>query len=555
MKMLKSYVKQMIAIVSFCVLIICFWDMEELVESQQRYTQSKENWSVEMNGFDYVYEELPEEISFPGRDPITLKKTLSNIQDYTDCVAFYSSHQLVDVYINGKQVYKLYPPKGTTSKTPGNMWNFITVTSADEGKELVIVLERCYSSGKVEIPEFYFGARDSIMLWHIEENVVSFFVSVILLLIGIVLVISYIFINKTMVLRESVLWLGIFAIPLSVWSILECQIITFFTDQILLVSQSTFAVLKLAVVPVLQFIVVIYEIREDQVIKKLCIASMIEFWITSALQLLGVWDYRETFFVTHIIFVIAALYVLRVTVGRLFAKDNLSKENRRVVLTHTLCVGIVALAVLADVFCYYTTNPMDSAQFSRMGFLIYVVVLALELFHNSVQLIQAGKQVGSLKKEAETDALTQLSNRRAFENALKNMDQSRLEEYGIVVCDLNNLKKFNDIYGHSVGDHYIIVGSEKIQNLFGEYGTAYRIGGDEFCVLVRRMEEEQVQVLKEKLVQQLHEAGGTKFAFKMEAAVGFARFNRLLDASFEDTMKRADANMYESKKAMKAKIL
>ena len=135
------------------------------------------------------------------------------------------------------------------------------------------------------------------------------------------------------------------------------------------------------------------------------------------------------------------------------------------------------------------------------------------------------------------------------------MDQSRLEEYGIVVCDLNNLKKFNDIYGHSVGDHYIIVGSEKIQNLFGEYGTAYRIGGDEFCVLVRRMEEEQVQVLKEKLVQQLHEAGGTKFAFKMEAAVGFARFNRLLDVSFEDTMKRADANMYESKKAMKENVL
>ena len=553
MKMLKSYVIQMVAVVSFCILIICFWDMEQLIESQQRYEQSMDSWSVQVNGFTYIYKNLPEDVAVLEEDVLTLKKTLDNIQCYTDCIAFYTSHQLLDVYIEDEHVYKLYPPEGTTSKTPGNMWNFITVTPDDIGKEITIVINPCYKGAKVKVPEIYFGARDSIMLWHIQEKAVSFFISIIMMLIGMVLVVAYIFINKAVLLRESVLWLGMFAIPLSVWSLLECQIVTFFSDQILLLNQTSFAALKLTVVPVLQFIAIIYGMQEDKVIKGLCVVSMIEFWTTTSLQMLGILDYRETFWITHIIFVVAALYVLQETIRRLFIKGDVSKKSRQVILSHTICVGIVALSVLADVVNYYRTDPMDAAKFSRMGFLIYIIVLALESLNDSMRLIRAGKQVDSLKQEAETDVLTNLRNRRAFEKALNDVSDSMLEEYGIIMCDLNNLKKFNDIYGHSIGDHYIVVSSEKIQNVFGEYGKTYRIGGDEFCIIVRQIEEEQVYILKEKLLQQLHEASEGKFDFQMEVAIGFAKFDKIQDKNLVDTMQRADANMYESKKVMKAK--
>lgn len=63
----------------------------------------------------------------------------------------------------------------------------------------------------------------------------------------------------------------------------------------------------------------------------------------------------------------------------------------------------------------------------------------------------------------------------------------RFHIFGIAFLDINNLKVINDQKGHEMGDCLLKAASDIIQNRFGKFGKSYRIGGDEFCVLLENV--------------------------------------------------------------------
>lgn len=91
---------------------------------------------------------------------------------------------------------------------------------------------------------------------------------------------------------------------------------------------------------------------------------------------------------------------------------------------------------------------------------------------------------GLLQKRAHFDPLTQIGNRYYFQ---EKMDQlmSRDCELAIVYCDLDQLKYVNDTFGHKVGDEYICHFVEAIQQSIRDYDIFARMGGDEFCIVLK----------------------------------------------------------------------
>jgi diguanylate cyclase (GGDEF)-like protein len=89
--------------------------------------------------------------------------------------------------------------------------------------------------------------------------------------------------------------------------------------------------------------------------------------------------------------------------------------------------------------------------------------------------------------EANTDTLTELGNRRAlmadFERLLG--EATRDEPLRLLLFDLDGFKKYNDTFGHSAGDALLTRLGGKLAEALAEQGTVYRIGGDEFCALLR----------------------------------------------------------------------
>lgn len=83
---------------------------------------------------------------------------------------------------------------------------------------------------------------------------------------------------------------------------------------------------------------------------------------------------------------------------------------------------------------------------------------------------------------SNTDELTRCFNRHAYEERINNLDLR--EEWIYISMDLNNLKHINDSLGHAAGDELICAAADCMRESFGKYGNVYRIGGDEFVVII-----------------------------------------------------------------------
>ena len=117
--------------------------------------------------------------------------------------------------------------------------------------------------------------------------------------------------------------------------------------------------------------------------------------------------------------------------------------------------------------------------------------------------------------------------------------------------DLNNLKKCNDTLGHMEGDRYLTDSADLIKKIFEGYGKVYRIGGDEFCVIMKNSSEEEIEGLIRMLMQEESVYNESSEMVCMQIAAGYARYDPRLDADLDKTRSRADMLMYENKKWLK----
>lgn len=155
----------------------------------------------------------------------------------------------------------------------------------------------------------------------------------------------------------------------------------------------------------------------------------------------------------------------------------------------------------------------------------------------------------SFKDMSNTDYLTQLKNRNAFDIALKNIDaRNRQQNMGAIIIDLNNLKKVNDTEGHEKGDQYLKLAAESLQRSIGKQGVIYRIGGDEFAVIIEHTYDEKLEQLVFEIGRD-YDTNQLMSSIPTSLASGCAMFVPE-DKTIWNTIKRADTNMYSRKRMM-----
>ena len=159
---------------------------------------------------------------------------------------------------------------------------------------------------------------------------------------------------------------------------------------------------------------------------------------------------------------------------------------------------------------------------------------------------------------ARTDALTGIRNKLAYDQEAtilqRELDEGKTE-FGIAIVDLNDLKKTNDLYGHDCGDVSLRQLSMITCTTF-EHSPVFRIGGDEFAIILRGEDYQHIEELVEtfvKRIRALQETDPSKLKpwERISAAIGYAIFDAKLDANVSAVFRRADEHMYENKKQMK----
>lgn len=173
-------------------------------------------------------------------------------------------------------------------------------------------------------------------------------------------------------------------------------------------------------------------------------------------------------------------------------------------------------------------------------------------YNDTVKMLK--KYIDKINKQAYTDAATDVGNKAAYQDAVQRIDKMRHHangDFAVFVMDINYLKMYNDKYGHEFGDMLISDASSIIKRIFGKYNI-YRIGGDEFAVIINAPEENLCErLLKEfKAEQELFNRNAKHYELGVRIAVGYA-VNDATDADYVDVFKRADKLMYIDKQEIK----
>lgn len=147
------------------------------------------------------------------------------------------------------------------------------------------------------------------------------------------------------------------------------------------------------------------------------------------------------------------------------------------------------------------------------------------------------KQKAYLEKLSYRDMLTGLYNRNRYIERLEAYKQVQDQQIGAIYIDLNGLKKVNDEQGHRAGDELIVRAAGTIAGIFAE--DAYRVGGDEFVVILLDVSREDFARKTEQLRHQMQENS-------VDASIGGVW--QASTENLENLLRLADENMYREKK-------
>lgn len=157
---------------------------------------------------------------------------------------------------------------------------------------------------------------------------------------------------------------------------------------------------------------------------------------------------------------------------------------------------------------------------------------------------------------AYRDSLTGIKNTTAYSEATRELNKKICTgnpKFGVLVADINNLKQTNDKYGHNAGDELIIRAARTLVDTF-KFSVIFRIGGDEFAVILQDEDYKQYRTLLKQLEEAYAKADITvgESTVPVSVAMGVSLFDPGIDHVYEDVFAKADHAMYIKKEEMKA---
>ena len=206
---------------------------------------------------------------------------------------------------------------------------------------------------------------------------------------------------------------------------------------------------------------------------------------------------------------------------------------------------------------YWTLLISPTSSWMNLYEIIGALAIAVVISVLAALAAAAYVSMKAYSKELEVlsyrDALTNINNNRSYQEHMEELSKKKLP-YGLIFMDLNDFKQVNDTYGHEAGDTLLNIVAKRLQNSIREKDKAFRIGGDEFVVVIHGTHDKQfyegvIERMRHNVARDVTLNNG--IILKVSISAGFARCPE--DGSkFEDVVKKADDAMYHNKRAFKA---
>ena len=406
--------------------------------------------------------------------------------------AIRSSLQDVRFYVDGELRSEYHTDKTRLNgKNSASRYVFCPTSEKDAGKMLQIELTTHTDNYSGVVNTVYCGDKGdiwaSIFRDYGLETIIAFF----LLFVGLVTIIFSVALGIAYHTRFDMEYLGWCILMGAAWMLGESKLRQLWIPNVSILSAVCFLVILLCPVPVLIYMDSVQKKRYTRMYHAIGYAAVADFVVCTLLHLAGGKDFIETLPVSQGILVITFLAVCTT-----FGIDFFRKRAGEYGLT-LIGMLIAMMSVVVEVVSTYYVVVL-SGIFTGIGMLVL-------LFANIVRTVQSVRDMEIQKKRIEKenyDHLTGLPMRSRGEAMIADLI---MEQDGcLVFCDMDNLKKINDIYGHKAGDRALGCLGTLLKDV-GEPSVACRLGGDEFLLFLPEATKDQAQERIKQLFAQFIE--------------------------------------------------
>lgn len=227
----------------------------------------------------------------------------------------------------------------------------------------------------------------------------------------------------------------------------------------------------------------------------------------------NVYHHGELYWLYYLFVFLSVLYLF-FTVAKFEAQFQNRNRSSLFILLAFLTVGVVFQNINNDAKIVWLTVAID---------MILFYIYYCNMIH-------------------KLDALTELLNRRAYEMHISSLKRKAY----IILFDVNNFKSINDTFGHNSGDMCLKSVASAIRKVYHKSGLCYRVGGDEFCVIIdHKADFCKIEDLNAKFKNQISKHNND-IGTATSVAIGYALFEPN-KTKISDTVKKADEQMYLNK--------
>ncbi len=228
---------------------------------------------------------------------------------------------------------------------------------------------------------------------------------------------------------------------------------------------------------------------------------------------------------------------------KLLFNDNYFPEKINELKISTLVKSFLVVPIVSKEFTGFLAvfSPREEPKESEVNF--------LNLFARQIELaITIANLFETVKKQAVTDSLTELFNRRFYEDALAREAKRALrlnQPFTLISLDLDKLKHINDMYGHTAGDIAIKTVAKVITKSSRSVDVPSRVGGEEFTIILPGIDSQGGLIAAERIRASL-ENEHVEIVGKITASIGVATFIEQT-SNLDELIEMADKAMYFAK--------
>lgn len=206
----------------------------------------------------------------------------------------------------------------------------------------------------------------------------------------------------------------------------------------------------------------------------------------------------------------------------------------------------------------YVVNRNDSTENLKIiisNILLFIMVAGI-IYYTIMFSRKRKNNFESIIKDSKHDSMTELLNHKNIMEALKkHVKNRRIKRLAIMMMDLDDFKKVNDAFGHSVGDDVIRVCSSTIKEVLKEKNNvAGRYGGEEFLSVITGIEAEEANNLAGQIREQFHDNVMSNMGLDVTISIGLYFAMKPFDLDAEGLVEKADKNLYKAKESGKNRV-